>query len=100
MVAGEVRSLAQRCARLPAKSRQLINESASKSAAVRAYAAQARPNHRTGGAVVKQVTSLMSQMTSATGEQSVGIGQVNDAVNRLDSVTPAKRQHGEPAPPK
>ena len=33
------------------------------------------------------VTSLMSQITSATGDSPVGIGQVNDAVNRLDSVT-------------
>ena len=36
---------------------------------------------------MRQVSHLMTQITSATGEQSIGIAQVNDAVNRLDSVT-------------
>lgn len=33
------------------------------------------------------VTDLITEISTATGEQSVGIGQVSEAVNQLDQVT-------------
>jgi len=87
VVASEVRSLAQRSATAAKEIKQLIDESLVKVEAGTTLTAHA------GGAMkeviesVNRVASIISEITSATREQSGGIAQVNQAVGHLDSVT-------------
>ena len=87
VVASEVRDLAQRSAQAAREIHQLISESTEQVSSGADYAAQAQATIASVERSVRQVTNLMTQITSATGEQSIGIAQVNDAVNRLDGVT-------------
>ena len=87
VVASEVRELAQRSAQAAREIHQLISESTGQVSSGADYAAQAQATIASVERSVRQVSHLMTQITSATGEQSIGIAQVNDAVNRLDSVT-------------
>ena len=43
---------------------------------------------------VKRVADLISEISSATVEQTSGIGQVSDAVTQLDQADAAKRGAG------
>ena len=36
---------------------------------------------------VRRVADMINEITAATGEQSMGIGEINAAVTRLDSMT-------------
>jgi len=36
---------------------------------------------------VKRVTDIMAEISSASGEQSSGIEQINDAISKMDDVT-------------
>ncbi|PIF29152.1 methyl-accepting chemotaxis protein [Acidovorax sp. 56] len=87
VVASEVRELAQRSAQAAREIHQLISASTGQVSSGADYAAQAQATIASVERSVRQVSHLMTQITSATGEQSIGIAQVNDAVNRLDSVT-------------
>uniref|UniRef100_UPI00333F030D methyl-accepting chemotaxis protein n=1 Tax=Pollutimonas bauzanensis TaxID=658167 RepID=UPI00333F030D len=86
VVAGEVRSLAQRSAQAAKEIKVLIEESLLK---VRSGAKQAS---EAGGIMqevvvsVQGVTTIMSEISSASTEQSDGIQQVNQAVTEMDSV--------------
>ncbi|MBY0454976.1 MAG: PAS domain S-box protein [Burkholderiaceae bacterium] len=87
VVAGEVRALAQRSASAAGEIRGLIGES---SAHIARGAEQMQSASQTIEEVVQSVAhvnSLMGEIGVATREQSLGIGQVNDAVNDLDRVT-------------
>jgi methyl-accepting chemotaxis protein len=87
VVAGEVRSLAQRSAEAAKEIKDLIGASVDKVNAGNALVARA------GGAIegvvgqVKRVADLMAEINAASAEQTAGISQVGDAVSQLDSVT-------------
>ena len=87
VVAGEVRGLAQRSAQAAKEIKLLIGESAGKVEVGSKLVDDA--GHTMGEIVaqVKRVTDLMGEITSATLEQSSGIGQVNQAVTQLDRMT-------------
>lgn len=87
VVASEVRALAQRSATAAHEIRELIKRSTEQVDSGADYAAQALETIAQVERSVREVTSLMGQITNATGEQSIGIAQVNEAVNRLDNVT-------------
>lgn len=87
VVAGEVRNLAQRTQTAAKEIKVLIDDSASK---VSQGSELVHGTGRTMGQVVtavEQVNSLISDITSATREQSMGLSQINQAVGQLDSVT-------------
>src|SRR5690554_6767768 len=87
VVAGEVRSLAQRSAQAAKEIKHLIDESLAK---VEAGARQARQAGEVMTEVVgsvEGVTTIMSEISSASHEQSEGIEQVNRAVLEMDGVT-------------
>jgi methyl-accepting chemotaxis protein len=87
VVAGEVRNLAQRSAQAAREIKSLINDSVEQ---VEAGSKQVSEAGRTMDDIVvqvKRVTDLIGEITSATLEQSSGIGQVNQAVNQLDQMT-------------
>jgi aerotaxis receptor len=87
VVAGEVRSLAQRTLSAAKEIKVLIDASAEK------VGQGSQLVHSTGltmGNVVtavEQVNALITDITSATQEQSMGIAQINQAVGQLDSMT-------------
>ena len=87
VVASEVRSLAGRSADAAKEIKSLIHASAAR------VEAGARQVNDAGAAMqdivaqVTQVSQLINTITHAAQEQSLGIGQVGDAVNQLDRVT-------------
>ena len=87
VVAAEVRTLAQRSAVAAKEIKSLIQASVEK---VEAGSRQAGDAGRTMDDIVTQVhrvTQLISEISTATQEQTTGIGQVSDAVAQLDQVT-------------
>jgi methyl-accepting chemotaxis protein len=87
VVAGEVRTLAQRSAEAAKEIRALISVSVERVA--NGSAQVGRAGQQMGAIVeqVRQVSDLISEISSASLEQTQGIGQVNDAVTELDRVT-------------
>ena len=87
VVAGEVRTLAQRSAVAAKEIKALIDESVHR---VEGGTRQADEAGRTMHEVVdsvRQATVLVHEIASASAEQSTGIGQVNQAVAQMDTVT-------------
>ncbi len=87
VVATEVRSLAQRSAEAATEIRQLIEASVEKVNTGTVLANNAGSAMQEILAAVNRVTGLISDISSASVEQSTGIGQVNDAVTQMDEVT-------------
>ncbi|WP_363324866.1 methyl-accepting chemotaxis protein [Eleftheria terrae] len=87
VVAGEVRTLAQRSAQAAKEIKTLINDSVEK---VELGSQQVGDAGRTMEDLVRQVqhvNELITEIGTATREQSSGIGQVGTAVSQLDQVT-------------
>jgi methyl-accepting chemotaxis protein len=87
VVASEVRSLAQRSAEAAREIKTLIGASVEK---VETGARLVQDAGSTMGEIVasvQRVTDIIGEITAAAGEQSVGIGSVNGAVNNLDQMT-------------
>ncbi|MGH6646309.1 methyl-accepting chemotaxis protein [Aquabacterium sp.] len=87
VVAGEVRSLAQRSAQAAREIKTLIGESVEKVETGTRLVGTAGATMDDVVQQVKRVTDLIGEITSASIEQSTGIGQIGDAVNQLDQVT-------------
>ena len=87
VVAGEVRSLAGRSADAAKEIKSLIGSSVERvEAGSRLVAEAGRTMDELVGAV-QRVKDIMGEITTATAEQSDGIGQVNIAISQLDQVT-------------
>ncbi len=87
VVASEVRNLAQRSAQAAREIKQLIDESVSK---VDTGSTLVESAGETMGDIVKavsRVTDIMSEIASASDEQSRGIDQIGLAVTEMDRVT-------------
>jgi methyl-accepting chemotaxis protein len=82
-----VRGLAQRSAAAAKEIKLLIDDSVAKVAAGGKLVQQAGTTMDDVVASVGQVTTIMAGITSASEEQSVGIGQVNEAITQMDQVT-------------
>jgi methyl-accepting chemotaxis protein len=87
VVASEVRSLAQRSAQAAREITTLINESVTNVETGAKLVDEAGQTMSEIVAQVKRVTDLIAEITSATLEQSSGIGQVNQSVTHLDQMT-------------
>ncbi len=87
VVAGEVRGLAQRCAQAAREVKQLITCSGEQ------VESGARLVNDAGKAMqeildrIGRVTHIISEIGHATAAQSDGIGEVNQAIGRLDQMT-------------
>ena len=87
MVATEVRNLAQRSAQAAKEIKTLINDSVEK---VTAGSKLVNESGAVLGRIVeaiKRVTLVVSEIASASREQSDGIRQVNLAINQMDQIT-------------
>ena len=87
VVASEVRSLAQRAAAAAKEIKDLIVDSVDKVGAGARLVDQAGATMQEIVASVKRVTDVMSEIAAASGEQTVGIEQINQAVNQMDQAT-------------
>lgn len=87
VVAGEVRNLAQRSAQAAREIKSLISDSVEKVDNGSKQVAEAGAAMSDIVLQVKRVTDLIGEITTASLEQSSGIGQVNDAITQMDQVT-------------
>ena len=87
VVASEVRSLAQRSAEAAREIKALIGTSVDKVDAGTKLVADAGSTMNDIVASVRRVTDIIGEITTASREQSEGIGQVNTAVSQLDRMT-------------
>jgi methyl-accepting chemotaxis protein len=87
VVAGEVRSLAQRSATAAKEIKQLIEGSTSRIAIGSAQVDRTGKTMNDVVMAVQQVTDLMAEIAAASGEQTVGIEQVSKAISQMDKVT-------------
>jgi methyl-accepting chemotaxis protein len=86
VVATEVRNLAQRSAAAAKEIKDLIGDSVDKVEAGNRLVEQAGSTMHEVVTSVKRVTDIMSEIMSASQEQSAGIEQINDAVTQMDDV--------------
>ncbi|ELX10644.1 methyl-accepting chemotaxis protein I [Janthinobacterium sp. HH01] len=87
VVASEVRNLAQRSAAAAKDIKQLIGDSVEKVESGSQLVDQAGATMNEIVASITRVTDIMSEITSASVEQSSGIEQVNTAIVQMDQVT-------------
>ena len=87
VVASEVRSLAQRSAEAAREIKTLIGASVERVETGARLVQDAGSTMSEIVASVQRVTDIIGEITAAAGEQSVGIGSVNGAVNNLDQMT-------------
>ena len=87
VVATEVRSLAQKSAAAAREIKTLITDSVSQVEGGTRLAQQAGATMDEVVASVRQVTDMMGEISSASAEQSAGIGQVNQAIVQMDQTT-------------
>ena len=87
VVATEVRNLAQRSAAAAKEIKILINDSVDKVEVGNKLVEQAGSTMHEVVTSVKRVTDIMSDILSASQEQSSGIEQINTAVTQMDDVT-------------
>jgi methyl-accepting chemotaxis protein len=87
VVAGEVRSLAQRSAEAAKEIKSLIGTSVDKVETGSKLVQDAGSTMDEIVASVQRVTDIIGEISAAALEQSQGIGQVNEAVARLDQMT-------------
>ncbi|QHE85661.1 methyl-accepting chemotaxis protein [Hydrogenophaga sp. BPS33] len=87
VVAGEVRSLAQRSAQAAKEIKELIGASVGKVEAGKRLVDDAGKTMDEIVHQVRRVSDLISEISSATIEQSSGIQQVSQAVGHMDQVT-------------
>jgi len=87
VVAGEVRNLAQRSSAAAKDIKQLIEISVAKVSTGMERAQRAGATMDQVVNSVKQVTTIMHEISTASREQSIGVDQVNQAVNHMDQVT-------------
>lgn len=87
VVAGEVRSLAQRAAAAAGEIKSLIGDSVEKVEDGTKLVAQAGKTMEEIVSAIRGVTTIMSEIRSASVEQTSGIEQVNQAIGQMDEVT-------------
>ena len=87
VVATEVRSLASRSAEAAKEIKNLINASVERVEQGTAQVDEAGATMTQVVHAIRRVTDLMSQISAASSEQSLGVAQVGEAVTHMDQVT-------------
>ncbi|MFB9125296.1 methyl-accepting chemotaxis protein [Paraburkholderia dipogonis] len=87
VVAGEVRNLAQRSAAAAKEIKSLISTSVERVSEGTALVNRAGTTMVEIVNAIKRVSEVVGEISVASNEQSVGMGQVGDAVSQMDEVT-------------
>jgi methyl-accepting chemotaxis protein len=87
VVAGEVRTLAQRSATAAKEIKVLIDASVEKVGNGTRLVGEAGATMQDVVASVQRVSDIMTEISAASREQSIGIEQVNGAIAEMDQVT-------------
>jgi methyl-accepting chemotaxis protein len=87
VVAAEVRNLAQRSSTAAKEIKELITDSVNKTTEGTKQVEMAGETMQEIVTSVKRVSDIIAEIAAASGEQSVGIAQVNDAIMKMDDVT-------------
>jgi methyl-accepting chemotaxis protein len=87
VVASEVRNLAQRSAAAAKEIKTLIGDSVDQVSAGTRLVEDAGTTMKEVVSSVVRVSDIMSEITAASREQSLGIDQVNEAIAQMDQVT-------------
>jgi len=87
VVASEVRSLAGRSAEAAKEIKSLINTSVERVESGSALVDKAGVTMHEVVNAIKRVTDIMGEISAASHEQSLGVGQVGEAVTQMDQVT-------------
>ncbi len=87
VVAVEVRNLAQRAGNAAGEIKRLISDSVEKVTNGSALVYNAGTTMEEIVDSIRNVTSIVSEITSASVEQTVGISQINQAIKQMDNVT-------------
>jgi len=87
VVATEVRNLAQRSAAAAKEIKTLIGDSVDKIDLGSGLVGEAGRTMTDVVNSVRRVSDIVAEITAASAEQSTGIGQVNQAIGQMDSVT-------------
>ncbi len=95
VVAEEVRSLAQRCAAAAKETAIKIDDSVTKSQHGAQVSSEVAKSFGKIQEQIRQLDALVGEISSASNEQSQGIGQVTIAVSQMDKVTQANAATAE-----
>ena len=87
VVAAEVRNLAQRSSTAAKEIKELITDSVNKTTEGTKQVEMAGETMQEIVTSVKRVSDIIAEIAAASGEQSVGIAQVNEAIMKMDDVT-------------
>ncbi|MGB9990077.1 methyl-accepting chemotaxis protein [Massilia sp. SM-13] len=87
VVASEVRNLAQRSAQAAREIKELIGDSAGKVDSGARLVDQAGATMQEIVSSVQRVTDIMAEISTASEEQTAGLGQINQAIGHMDSIT-------------
>ncbi|MBB5609948.1 MULTISPECIES: methyl-accepting chemotaxis protein [unclassified Janthinobacterium] len=87
VVATEVRNLAQRSSQAAKEIKALIGDSVEQVSAGSKLVAQAGSTMDDIVASVHRVSDIITEITAASNEQSVGIDEINRAIGQMDAVT-------------
>jgi methyl-accepting chemotaxis protein len=87
VVAAEVRSLAQRSAAAAKEIKGLIDASVSNVAAGSTLVGEAGTTMEEIVDGIRRVADIMSEISAATNEQTLGIEQINEAIGQMDQTT-------------
>jgi aerotaxis receptor len=87
VVAAEVRSLAQRTTAAAKEIKQLINESNDRIHNGSAQSQMALERMKSAMEAVGSVSAVLDEISNASGEQTLGISQINEAIAQMDSIT-------------
>jgi hypothetical protein len=95
VVAGEVRSLSQRCAESARNTQGLLGDSRKHLEATASQFAEVSKAIHEGAALGEKVSKLASGISTSSQEQATSCDQINEAVHQMDRVTQANAAGAE-----